>query len=122
MPSKMDLNRIEEARSILDTEFADPPTLLTLAHRVGLNDFKLKRGFRAIYNTTVFGYVRMLRMEKAKIMLESGELNVSEVAAATGYTCLGHFSAAFRKRFGVASENNRNPVWWPVRENLPLPP
>jgi hypothetical protein len=60
---------LEDARSILELEFADPPSLLTLARRVGLNDFKLKRGFRDLYNTTVFGYVRMLRMEKAKAML-----------------------------------------------------
>lgn len=95
-------DRLEEARRILDAEFADPPSLLTLARRVGLNDFKLKRGFRALYQTTVFGYVRTLRMEKARDLLESGEMNVGEVAPATGYTCFGHFSEAFRKRFGIA--------------------
>jgi AraC-like DNA-binding protein len=100
--NKAELNRLEEARRILDKEFADPPSLLMLARRVGLNDFKLKRGFREFYHTTVFGYVRMLRMEKAWTMLETSDLNVSEVAVATGYTCFGHFSEAFRRRFGVA--------------------
>jgi AraC-like DNA-binding protein len=100
--NKEELNRLDEARRILDKEFADPPSLLMLARRVGLNDFKLKRGFREFFHTTVFGYIRMLRMEKARTMLETGELNVSEVAVATGYTCFGHFSGAFRKRFGVA--------------------
>ncbi|MBI5568638.1 MAG: helix-turn-helix transcriptional regulator [Desulfomonile tiedjei] len=100
--NKEERNRLEEARRILDREFADPPSLLTLARRVGLNDFKLKSGFRDLYRTTVFGYVRMLKMETARAMLQAGDLNVSEVAAATGYTCFGHFAAAFRKRFGVA--------------------
>jgi len=102
VPNKEELDRLEEARRILDREFADPPSLLMLARRVGLNDFKLKRGFKEFYHTTVFGYVRMLRMEKARTMLETSELNVSEVAVATGYTCFGHFSGAFRKRFGIA--------------------
>jgi AraC-like DNA-binding protein len=100
--TKDDRDRLEEARRILDSEFVDPPSLSALARRVGLNDFKLKRGFRELYQTTVFGYVRMLKMEAACSMLQAGELNVSEVAAATGYTCFGHFAAAFRKRFGVA--------------------
>lgn len=100
--TKKELKRLEEARRILDKEFADPPSLLMLARRVGLNDFKLKRGFREVYHTTVFGYVRMLRMEKARNMLETSDFNVSEVAVATGYTCFGHFSGAFRKRFGIA--------------------
>jgi AraC-like DNA-binding protein len=110
-PNREELNRLEEARRILDREFADPPSLLTLARRVGLNDFKLKRGFRQIYHTTVFGYVRMLKMERAKTMLEEGDLNVSEVAVAMGYTCLGHFSEAFRKRFGVAPREFRKRRW-----------
>lgn len=100
--NKDERDRLEEARRILETEFSDPPSLLALARRVGLNDFKLKRGFRDLYQTTVFGYVRMLRMEKARTMLETGEMNVSEVASLTGYTCFSHFSEAFRKRFGVA--------------------
>ncbi|MFH1116535.1 MAG: AraC family transcriptional regulator [Pseudomonadota bacterium] len=103
--SKGETERLEEARRILEKEFADPPSLLTLARRVGLNDFKLKRGFREVYQTTVFGYVRMLRMEKARILLETGELNVGEVAAVTGYSCFGHFSEAFRKRFGISPKD-----------------
>lgn len=106
--NKEERNRLDEARRILEMEFADPPSLLTLAHRVGLNDFKLKRGFRDLYQTTVFGYVRMLRMEKARAMLESGDMNVSEVASYTGYVCFSHFSAAFRKRFGLAPRDFKN--------------
>ncbi len=100
--SKGDRERLEEARRILETELVDPPSLLTLSRRVGLNDFKLKRGFRELYHTTVFGYVRMLRMEKARALLEAGEMNVGEVAVATGYSNFGHFSEVFRKRFGVS--------------------
>ena len=101
-PNQAERERLEEARRILDEEYSDPPSLLTLARRVGLNDFKLKRGFRTQFETTVFGYVRRVRMEKALAMLQIGALNVSEVATAAGYTCFGHFSIAFRKRFGIA--------------------
>ncbi len=100
--TKRSAKRLEEARRILDEEYSDPPSLLALARRVGLNDFKLKRGFRTLFETTVFGYVRRVRMEKALAMLQIGPFNVSEVATAAGYTCLGHFSVAFRKRFGIA--------------------
>ena len=106
--SKDECNRLEEARRIIEREFVDPPSLMTLARRVGLNDFKLKRGFRELYQTTVFGYVRTLRMEKAWMMLETGELNVSEVALATGYICFGHFAEAFRKRFGITPRDFKN--------------
>lgn len=102
VPNRAERERLEEARRILDTEYSDPPSLVALARRVGLNDFKLKRGFRVLFQTTVFAYVRRLRMEKALAMLQAGEMNVSEVASAMGYTCFSHFAIAFRKRFGIA--------------------
>lgn len=98
--SALESKRLEVARSILEKEFEDPPSLLQLSRKVGLNDFKLKRGFREAYNTTVFGYVRRLRMERARALLETGDFNVTEAAVTTGYSCLGHFTEAFKKHFG----------------------
>ena len=96
-----EVERIHLARGILEREFTDPPTLLTLARRVGLNDFKLKRGFREVLGQTVFGYVRQLRMERARYLLEGGDLNVTEVALSVGYNSLSHFADAFKRSFGV---------------------
>ncbi len=99
--SEPDTEKLHEARRILETEYSDPPSLLQLAHRVGLNDFKLKRGFRELFGTTVFGHVRDLRLQKARALLESGDMNVSEAAVTVGYSCFGHFAAAFKKKFGI---------------------
>jgi AraC-like DNA-binding protein len=99
--SGLDAEKLHAARRILETEYSDPPSLLQLAHRVGLNDFKLKRGFRELFGTTVFGHVRDLRLQKARALLESGNMNVSEAAVAVGYSCFGHFAAAFKKKFGI---------------------
>jgi AraC-like DNA-binding protein len=100
--SRSDRERLEEARRILDDAYTDPPSIGELARRVGLNDFKLKRGFKTLFETTVYGYIRRVRMENALIMLQDDSLNVGEVAAATGYSCFSHFSIAFRKQFGIA--------------------
>lgn len=100
--NRRERERLEEARHVLDMQYTDPPSLAALSRRVGLNAFKLKRGFKDLFHTTVFGYVRRLRMEKALTMLQTGEMNVGEVACAMGYTCFGHFSVAFRKRFGIS--------------------
>ncbi len=96
-----DLGRLNQAREILTQEYADPPSLIQLAHRVGLNEFKLKRGFRGAFGTTVYGYVRSQRMHKARALLETGDGTVTDAAMAVGYSCCGHFSAAFRKQFGI---------------------
>jgi AraC family transcriptional regulator, transcriptional activator of the genes for pyochelin and ferripyochelin receptors len=96
-----DTDRIHWAKDILLTNIAYPPSLLELAKQVGLNDYKLKIGFRQVFNTTVFGYLYRQRMLEAGRLLLGTQLKVNEVAQAVGYANQSRFAAAFRKHFGV---------------------
>jgi AraC family transcriptional regulator, transcriptional activator of the genes for pyochelin and ferripyochelin receptors len=96
-----DTDRIYWAKDILLTNIAQPPSLLELAKQVGLNDYKLKIGFRRVFNTTVFGYLYQQRMLEAGRLLLGTQLKVSEVAQVVGYANQSRFAAAFRKHFGV---------------------
>ncbi|AFM23198.1 helix-turn-helix transcriptional regulator [Desulfomonile tiedjei] len=99
--------RLYRAKSILEAEFVNPPALFQLSRRIGLNDFKLKAGFREVFGNTVFGYVRQLRMEKARALLEGSDLSVTQIALEVGYNSFGHFAAAFRKSFGIPPSQYR---------------
>lgn len=96
-----DLELVCEAADILQQELSQPPSIIALARRVGLNEHKLKVGFRQVFATTVFGYVRTQRLERARQLLLAGDLTVTQAALTVGYASQGHFAAAFRKRFGV---------------------
>lgn len=95
-----DLERIHHARHVLQSNLHTPPGLIELARQVGLNDRKLKAGFRQVFDTTVFGYLTQLRMEKARQLLAQ-QRSVAAVAAAVGYTSPTAFSGAFRRKFGI---------------------
>lgn len=95
-----DVERLHFASQILIQRASNPPSLLELARQVGLNDRKLKQGFRSCFGTTVFGYLQDYRLERSQQLLESGEMSVTEVAHAVGYASLPSFSKAFRKKFG----------------------
>ncbi|MBW4460397.1 MAG: AraC family transcriptional regulator [Nodosilinea sp. WJT8-NPBG4] len=95
-----DLERIHQARQILQSNLQTPPCLIDLARQVGLNDRKLKEGFRQAFNTTVFGYLTQQRMEKACQLLGQ-QRSVAAVAAIVGYASPTAFSGAFRRKFGV---------------------
>lgn len=98
--SASDIEALQQARHILQHCWISPPSLLELARMVSINDYKLKAGFKELYGTTVFGYVRSLKMNAARQLLESGQANVSSAAASVGYSNLSHFAAAYRKMFG----------------------
>jgi AraC family transcriptional regulator, transcriptional activator of the genes for pyochelin and ferripyochelin receptors len=97
-----DITRIYHAKEILFQQFQNPPSLVNLAKIVGLNDYKLKLGFRYCFGNTVFGCLHDYRMQEAKNLLETKKMNINEVAHSVGYTSETSFSSAFRKKFGVS--------------------
>lgn len=96
-----DVERIYYARDILRKQLVNPPTLLELARLAELNDCKLKKGFRQVFGTTVFGYITQQRMESACVLL-ARQQTVAAVAAAVGYASPTAFSGAFQRRFGIS--------------------
>jgi AraC-like DNA-binding protein len=99
--SKTDMQKIREARDIMVERMIDPPTLIELSRLIGLNDFKLKTGFKEMYGTTVFGYLRDKRLERALLLLQQGNLNVNETSCAVGYSNSSYFSEVFREKYGI---------------------
>jgi AraC-like DNA-binding protein len=94
------IERIYQAKTILLHNLHDPPSLLTLARQVNLSDRTLKRGFHELFGKTVFGYLHDYRLEQARQLLETGEMNVTEVAQAVGFASRSYFATAFKKKFG----------------------
>ncbi|NLR73375.1 helix-turn-helix transcriptional regulator [Novosphingobium sp. ERN07] len=89
-----------EVRAYLDAHLDDPPSIVELARMFGINDFKLKRAFKSSFGTTIFGYVRQRRLERAVGDLNSG-LTVAAAAEQAGYECPRCFADAFRRHFGM---------------------
>lgn len=97
-----DVERLESARRLLLQRMAAPPSLPELARLVGLNEVKLKQGFRTLFGMSVFAHLRSERMELARRLLVQRHLSVSEIAARVGYANPSKFASAFRKHFGFS--------------------
>lgn len=97
-----DIERVSNAKKIMDLNFREDIKLLDLAHQVGLPHTKLNHYFRQLHGTTVFGYLRELRMDEARFLLSKGDANVTEAAYAVGYSSLSHFAKVFKKYCGQA--------------------
>lgn len=101
LKTEYDYERILFARDYLLKNIDVPPSLTELAHIAGINEFKLKKGFKETFNQSVFQYLSNTRLETAKIHLLEGSKTPTELAFELGYSSLQHFSAAFKKKFGV---------------------
>lgn len=96
-----DLRKLFEARKLLTIRHENPPTIPELSALVGLNETKLKKGFKQVFELSIHQYGQSVRMLRAKELLESTRYSASEVAYLVGYANLTHFGEAFRKHFAV---------------------
>ena len=59
------------------------------------------RGAKQTTGTTVFGYLRRLRIERARHLLATSEYNLSQIATQTGFSSPTLFSRSFRDELGL---------------------
>ncbi|ETF02325.1 AraC family transcriptional regulator [Advenella kashmirensis W13003] len=93
------------ARERLLADLSNPPTIEQLARETGLNQLKLKRGFKSLFGVSVYALFQRERMEHARRLLL--QHSVTETAIQLGYSNFSHFSTAFRKQFGVLPSEAR---------------
>jgi len=96
-----ELMKVREIQQYLLQHLDQPGTVTELSHRAGLNEFKLKRGFRQLYAITIFEFLLEARMERAVRLLRETEMKVHAVAISVGYKNISSFTVAFKKRYGV---------------------
>lgn len=99
--SSEDKSRLLRARDFLLADLGKAPSLNELAASSGLSLIKLKRGFKSVFGNSVYSLFMQERMHEARRRLLAGRATVTEVATDLGYSNVSHFSAAFRKQFGV---------------------
>jgi len=104
---KYDLEKLYEARDFLLHNIENPPTLKQLALKVGLNEFKLKKGYKQVFGTTIFGDFNKVRMEEAKHYLLETEKTISDISLLAGYDDPPNFIRAFKHYFGTSPNRYR---------------
>lgn len=97
---KRDTEKLYAVRDYLNDHMFEPLTLAQIARHGGLNDFKLKRGFKELFGNTVFGYLNELKMNHGKQLLTDTCCTVYEAAYMLGYADPHSFTKAFKKHFG----------------------
>ncbi len=96
-----DRQKLHFVRDYIERNFLEELTLTSLCRKAALNEFKLKKGFKALFNTSVIEYSRSLRMQYAQTLLRDHRQNIEEVSTRLGYQYPNHFSVAYKKYFGT---------------------
>ncbi|MDL2223324.1 helix-turn-helix domain-containing protein, partial [Bacteroidales bacterium OttesenSCG-928-M11] len=73
-----------------------------LATEIGMSRVHLYRKVKEITGKSISDYIREIRLAKAVKLLKQSQLSISEIAEATGFSSLYHFSGCFKEHFGVS--------------------
>ena len=93
---------IQKVRQVVAGHYSDESFgLPQLCQKIGMSRSQLFRKMKALINQSPSEFIRTYRLNQAKILLETTDLNVSEVAYKVGYKDLPHFSKSFQEAFGV---------------------
>lgn len=106
--TKTDKEKIIAVRDLINERVHCPPNLSEIAHHVGLNEYKLKKGFKETFNNTIFGYLTDQRLQLAKQYLMDTQQTAAEISMQLGYATPQHFNNAFKKKFGITPFSVRN--------------
>ena len=84
----------------MDARFAEPLDLDAMAREAGFSRYHFAREFRAAFGEPPGTYLSRRRVERAKRLLESANLSVTEVCMVVGFASLSSFSRRFTELVG----------------------
>lgn len=98
---KMPTGSVERARRWLESHVSQPYDMAQLASIAATSPRTLLRHFVLSHGQSPFQYLQGVRIERARVMLETTYVPVEQIAQACGYTDLGTFRRVFLKKTGV---------------------
>jgi len=94
----------------LDDNFARKVSFPLLAIQFGMSTRTLNRRFKQALGTTPGEYLRGLRLNHARDMLQKTNLSILEIAGLSGYQEISHFTRQFHKHFQITPGQYRETV------------
>ena len=93
---------LKKAVSFVEQHIAEEDLSIDdLARELSVSRATLNRKLRAVADLSPADFIRYLRLQRARELLEKNTGTVAEIAYQVGYGSPSHFSAAFRERFGI---------------------
>jgi AraC-like DNA-binding protein len=102
------LPALRRARDLIDRAYSEPLDLDAMAREAGYSRFHFARAFAAAYGETPRTYLTRRRIERAKTLLRTANLSVTEICFLVGFASLGSFSARFRDLVGRSPTEYRD--------------
>jgi AraC family transcriptional regulator len=101
-PSRARRGYAEDVKALLQRRFRERLQLDDIARALYVSAYHLCRLFREEAGVPIHRYLNRLRLREALEPVTEGTSDLSELALALGFSSHSHFTASFRKEFGIS--------------------
>ncbi|HOJ09306.1 MAG TPA: AraC family transcriptional regulator [Clostridiales bacterium] len=91
------LERLAKVFKYIEENYNQKITIEDLSSMSNLSSYYFCRMFKMVTGKTMIEYINSFRINKADYLLKSTDMNVTEVAMATGFNDINYFSRTFKK-------------------------
>ena len=100
--TSLDKDFIEKVLNYINNNIDDPDlSVEVLASKLNLSRSQFYRKIKALTNQTANEFLRNIRIERAKQIIENGNTNISEVCYKVGFSTPSYFTKCFKEHFGI---------------------
>jgi CheY-like chemotaxis protein len=93
---------VPRAVAFIQAHYAEPITRDDIARHVAISGNYLTECFRQALGLTPMTYLTRYRLQRARQLLDTTDLPITEIAAETGFAELSHFTHTFKRETGVS--------------------
>jgi AraC family carnitine catabolism transcriptional activator len=98
---------LKRAIKLMEENLEDALSIPQICKQVRLSQRQLDRLFAQFVRKSPVLYYRDIRLDRARSLVTQTDMQLSEVAVASGFSSQAHFSRAYRERFGLAPRTDR---------------
>lgn len=101
--NKIDRKFVNQFTAIVENNIANEEFSVDhICKEIGISRVQLYRKIKALLGYNVNDYILMVRMQKAKFLLNKEDLTIAEVAYKVGFASQAYFSTVFKSKFGIS--------------------
>lgn len=99
---KKEMKLVRKIANKISKNVSEDYNVEDIANELGIPQAKLQEGFKLLFSRTVIEYIRHVRLEKARELLNSTDYNISQVVYSIGFSSRSYFSKIFKRKYGIS--------------------
>ncbi|WOD44393.1 AraC family transcriptional regulator [Hwangdonia lutea] len=117
LPTSLIKSELVKVRKLGEAILKNPAkdySLEQLSTESGLSQAKLQDGFKFLYTRTVTEYIRHVRLESARNLMMTTDLNISQIVYTIGFTSRSYFSKIFKEKYDITPNEYKKQIVTPI--------